>query len=205
MKCGSKAPPLPPVAIKLLPGGTLTGRVVDGSAAGVGGAKVIPLSTTKVNSIFGKPGFNGDAGAVITDGQGHFTITHLAAGAESIKVVSDRFAPQVMSGLQIKEGQTIDAGSLTMLVGGTVEGTVYDDRGRPSAGANLEFSDDYAFNGDEQRHAASLARVSTDSSGHFRVEHLPQQLMYVEATDWWQRHGVGRRVVRPDRRESRAA
>src|SRR6185437_4053875 len=186
-----------PLDIKLTAGGTLSGVVVDPSGAPVAGAKVIPLSTTRIDSPTGEPLFGGDMGSALTDAQGRFALQHLGAGEESIKVTSDRFAPQVANGFTISEGQTADAGTVKLLAGGVVEGTVYDEHGKTAAGVEVRFQENYGYFEEEGRKASLLGIATTDASGHYRIERLPQKTIYVEPGDWNQK-GVRRRIVRPN-------
>ena len=90
-----------------------------------------------------------------------------------------------------------DIGSATLAVGGTVEGTVYDPEGRLSAGVTLQFQDDSGYSGGGDEEAGRVATVTTDEEGHYRVEHLARQKLYVNVADHWSRSGVVRRLVRP--------
>ncbi len=178
-----------PVQVKMTPGGSVSGQVVDPSGAAVSGAKVIPLSMNRTDGPGEEPGFGGDAGAAMTDAQGHFTLAHLPAGEESIKIASDQFAPQVMKGLHISESAAADAGTVKMLVGGTVEGVVYDPQGKPAAGVPLQLYDNFAYYDPWQKNGKSLGVFTTDAKGHYRAEHLPADLIYVNVQDAWIRAG----------------
>jgi RNA polymerase sigma factor (sigma-70 family) len=185
------------IVIKVGAGGALSGQVVDFGGQPVAGAKVIPLSMAKSISMGYETRFEGDAGAVTSDEQGNFTLPHLSAGSETLKVVHPNYAYTIAKDFTIKAGDTTFAGAIHLTSGGTVEGTVYDAQGNPAAGQTLQFQVSYGYGGGGDETAGRIASVTTDVLGHYRVEHLPQMTLWVNATDRWSHQGVARRVVRP--------
>jgi protocatechuate 3,4-dioxygenase beta subunit len=186
------------VEIKVTRGGSLSGQVVDAAGKPLAGAKVIAFSMAKAIGMRMEGRFEGDAGAVVTDAQGKFKLEHLAAGAEKLKVVSERYAPRVVDKLKVDEGKDTAVPTIALTSGGSVEGVVYDEGGKPQAGATLEFQDASGYGGSDDQLAGRLATVTTDANGRYRVEHLQAgEIVYVNIADPWQRHGVTRRVVRP--------
>jgi protocatechuate 3,4-dioxygenase beta subunit len=185
------------VALKLSKGGSLAGVVVDPAGKPVAGAKVIPLSMARTTAMRGEDRFEGEAGAVTTDPRGAFTINFLAPGDEQLKVVHQDFAPQVAKGFKITEGQKADAGTIKLTLGGTVEGTVYEETGKPAAAVTLNFQDASGYGGGGDERAGRVASAVSASDGKFRVEHLPEQTIYVSVSDGWRRGGMIRRTVRP--------
>jgi RNA polymerase sigma factor (sigma-70 family) len=165
--------------VHLTTGGGIRGSVVDLSGHPIAGAKVIPLSMAQ--SPVGAPTrFFGEGGAVLTDIAGNFVIDHLAVGPETLKIFSANFTALVVPNLTIAQGNITDAGKLAMAVGGSVDGIAYDELGRPMAGELIEVQDDQHYHFFEDEHAAQLiASALTDSSGHFRFDHLPSQNVYV--------------------------
>lgn len=184
------------VTLRLTPGGALSGTVVD-SDGPVEGAKVIPLSMAKSVSMGYAERFGSEAGAVTTDARGLFTLPHLAPGTETIKVIHPHFAPSVVAKLNVTDGQTSDAGTIKLAAGGTVEGVIYDNQGHPAPGVTLQFQDESGYGGGDDEKAGRVAVATSDGKGFFRIEHLPEQVLWVNSAERWNRTGVVRRVVRP--------
>ena len=183
--------------VKLTAGGSLGGVVADPSGKPVAGAKVIALSMARAGVRGHEDRFEGEAGAVVTDEQGRFKLPHLAGGDETIKIVHHDFAPEVVKDLKIVDAKTADAGTITMKLGGNVEGVVYDEAGKPAPGIVLQFQDESGYSGGDDEIAGRLATATTDESGHYRAEHLPSEVIWVNLADRWEHGGCVRRVVRP--------
>lgn len=66
---------------------------------------------------------------------------------------------------------------IVMKKGGTVEGYVYDWRGELMPHTRLYFMDESQFSYWRQNRAR-LGEVTTDESGYYRIEHLPEELCY---------------------------
>jgi hypothetical protein len=183
--------------LKLTGGGALSGVVVDPDGKPVEGARVIALSMAKSVAMGYAERFGDEAGAIVTDATGHFTLPHLAQGSETIKVVHASFAPAVVENLKVAEGGQSDAGTVKLQVGGTVEGVIYDSQGSPIPGVTLQFQDESGYGGGGDEEAGRLAVVTSDDKGFFRVEHLPDQILWVNTAERWNRQGVTRRACHP--------
>jgi RNA polymerase sigma factor (sigma-70 family) len=182
--------------IRLISGGSISGSVVDLTGKPVSGAKVIPLSMAKTIAGHGEERFESEAGHVISDAQGQFTIPHLASGSETVRVVHSDFAPATVSGLDVKLDETTSIGRITLSAGASVEGTVYDNTGKPAPGVALHFQDASGYSGNDEQ-AGRLASVVSDEKGYFKVTHLPSQMLWVTVGNPWERQGVARRIVLP--------
>jgi len=66
--------------------------------------------------------------------------------------------------------------------GGTVEGYVYDWRGAPLPETPVYFMDESDFSYWKQNRAR-LGKVTTDKSGYYRIDHLPEELCYALRDD----------------------
>lgn len=185
------------LTLKATGGGSLSGVVLDPSGKPAPGVKVIPHSMAMSIASRSEDRFEGDAGAVKTDWLGRFTLPHLAAGQETLKFVHPDYAPLIVPHLPVTDGQTTEVAPASLHVGGTIEGVIYDGDGKPSAGSTLHLQDDFGYGGGGDEEAGRLAVASTDDNGHFRIEHLPTQLIYVNVGDQWRQQGVVRRSVRP--------
>lgn len=185
------------LTLKATAGGSLSGVVLDSAGKPVEGAKVIPHSMAMSLATRSEERFEGDAGAVKTDASGRFALSHLAAGQESLKFVHPDYAPLIVGQLTVTAGETTEVAPASLKVGGTLDGVVYGADGKPSPGVTLQCQDESGYGGGGDEEAGRLASASTDDNGHFRVEHLPTQLIYVNVGERWSRQGVVRRLVRP--------
>lgn len=183
--------------LSLTNGGSLAGTIVDPDGKPVPSAKVIPLSMARTVAMGYEDRFGSDAGAVTTDASGKFLLPHLDPGDETLKIVDPHFAPLITSKLKITEATTTNAGVFVLHPGGTVEGVVRDNSGNPVPGVAVQFQDSSGYGGGDDEIAGRLASAATGANGRYRVEHLPEQVLWVNLADRWSRSGVVRRVVRP--------
>ena len=169
--------------VQLSAGGSLRGSVIDPTGKPVPNAKVTPLS--KAQDIADRvPSFASDAGSVVTDSAGRFTVDHLVAGSETLQIKTAAFAPAIVAGLDVIDGHTTDVRPVQLQLGGNAEGTVCDRKGEPLADVAVEFQDDEQYHPFTQVHAAHmLARAITDVDGHYAVAHLPPQDVTVVIAD----------------------
>ncbi len=187
------------IPIRLTPGGSLAGIVTDSSGNPVTGAKVIPLSMAVSTDFPMQENFEGETGAVVTDATGHFLLPHLQPGTETLKIVHTDFSPLIVPGFALAEGKQTDAGTISLHAGGTVEGTVYDDKGQPVPHASLliQDSDDQITFMDARVKAHRVLAVTADEQGRYRAPHLPTKCLWVNLAGGQDLQGVAFRVVRP--------
>jgi hypothetical protein len=170
-----------PVVIELVRGGTIKGKVIDDGGRAIDGAKVIPLSKAGGKSKETSDRFVSEEGAVRTK-KGSFLLENLRAGRESIKVTHSDYGSAVVRDIEVVEGKTTEPVEVVLAKGGTVEGYVYDMHGKPQADTKLYFQNSlsqYSAFGEMDEKAWLLATAMTDSKGFYRVEHLPEQMLYV--------------------------
>ena len=185
-----------PVDMSLTAGGRVTGRVVDEQGQAVSGGKVIALSKAGGVMPRTKDTFVSDDGATETV-DGAFSLEHLPAGTETIKVTHPGYVATVVEGIPVVEGETTAGLEIILTSGGSVEGCVYDDKGAPLSNEVLYFQDASGYGGVGDEQAGRLGTAITDSKGFYRVSHLPEQLCYVKRADEGSRLGVVRRAVVP--------
>lgn len=117
-----------------------------------------------------------------TTADGRFALGGLWQGEGTVLLEHDRLLDQVVSEVQTRAGQDLDLGALTMMVGGSLSGSVVDAAGQPVPGAELVLTDSLgyrpgwpeadllleqeAFDGPFGR------RVDVDERGHFQVQGL---------------------------------
>lgn len=184
-----------PIQIKLTRGVTLTGTVVNAQGQPVDGATVIPLSLSRGVMSNTVDKFTTDNGAVKTV-DGKFTIPHLAPGMESLKVTHPDYDFAIVKDIDLA-ASPLPKVEVTLTQGGTVQGLVTDENGKPQPNVTLFFQDRYGYNGDTARKAGLLATVITDEEGRYSVSHLPSQICYVVRKDEWSSLGVVRQAVLP--------
>jgi len=182
---------LEPVTIRLTAGGTIKGRVVDSDGRAVSGAEVIPFSLAGGNDITNLEQFVMKERAVKTT-DGNFTLEHLPAGTDTLKVTHLDFAPLIASGIQVIEGQTTEGIELVLTKGAVVEGYVFDKDGTAQSYVTLIFEGRRRFQDDQ---TGTLATVITDANGFYRVGNLPGQLIYIQRRDSGKALGVVSRAI----------
>lgn len=184
------------VVVALSTGGSISGRVVNPKGEPIRGATVVPLSVAGGNMTEIENVFMDQSGAVETV-NGAFTLDHMPAGTETIRVVHPDYAPRIVEGIPVVAGRAGANVEVVLAAGGTIEGTVYDLQGRPEAGQVIYVQDavDYLGLGDEA--AGRLGQAVTDADGFYRIEHLPAELCYVQRINKWQGQGVVCRMAAP--------
>jgi protocatechuate 3,4-dioxygenase beta subunit len=188
--------PVQNLSMQLTRGGSLAGTVLDPAGNPVAGAKVIPLSMA-MSLEWGHAGdFENEAGAVVTDSAGHFLLPLLQSGEEALKIVRSDFSPLIVPDLNVVDGASTSVPAITLLQGGSIDGIVYDSYGKPlpNVAVQLENSKDGGLPRDT---AGRIASAVTDEAGHYHIDHLATQVMWVILDDLGERQGVVRRVVRP--------
>ncbi len=180
-----------PVVIKLSLGGTIKGMVVNDSGQPINNAKVTPLSKAVETTSYIKDVLISDSDTVITV-NGSFELNNLASGMESIKVVHPDYAPSIIDNIEVKDGKTTKDIKVVLHKGGTVEGYVYDPAGRPQADITLIFQNTPGYNLAGEK-TEQLATVTTDASGYYRADNLPEEICYVRKQ---QSEGNAQGVVR---------
>jgi RNA polymerase sigma-70 factor (ECF subfamily) len=186
------------IDFKVTPGGSLTGVVLDPAGKPIEAAKIVPLSMAQCTDSGFADHFDGEAGAVLTDAQGRFTLPHLAAGNETLRVLADNYVRLNVPDMKIVDGQTTDAGTLTVHIGGAVEGTIYDNDGKPVSGQTIDFNDTRNFTYQNES-LNRLAQATTDAAGNFHVDHLPGETLYATFSmrEFPNHKGIDRRAFHP--------
>ncbi len=115
-------------------------------------------------------------GRTVKSGEdGRFELDHLGPGAWQVHVDDPRFAPIGIAGLVLEPGECHDLGDLVVGAGGTVEGTVIDERGEPVVSETIELQ------------SLALAGVwfhtETGRAGEYRIEKVPAGAALVRRVD----------------------
>ncbi|QDV19153.1 Methicillin resistance mecR1 protein [Gimesia panareensis] len=184
-----------PIQVKLTKGVTLIGTVKNEQGQPINGATVIPLSLSRGVMPGTLHKFVTENGAVKTV-DGKFTIPHLAPGKEWLKVTHPDYDFAIVKDIDLA-ATPIPKVKVTLAQGGTVQGLVTDENGKPQPNVPLFFQDQSGYNGTAAREAGLLATVITDEEGRYSVSHLPNQICYVNRKEEWSSLGVVRQAVLP--------
>ncbi len=182
--------------VALSPGGTVTGMVVNNRGEPVDGARIIPLSLAGGAMPQTKDDFVYEEGAATT-AAGAFTLSNLPPGVETLRVTHPDYVFAIADNIPVVEGKTADGVRVILTSGGTVEGYVYDDQGKPQAAQAIYFRNESGYSGTAEEAAGLLGSAVTDSNGFYQVSHLPEKLCHVMRGDGWSGTGVVYRVVVP--------
>jgi len=184
------------IQLSLTAGGTITGIVVDEKGQAIAGAKVTPLSKACGVMPQTSEAFASEDGGVETV-SGAFELIDLPPGSETLKATHPDYAFNIVTGVVVRAGKTTAGIEIVLTEGATVEGTVYDDQGRPQAGQTLFFQNAHGYGDSNFDKVWRLASTVTDSNGFYQVAHLPEEVCYVKRADTWRTLGVVRRAVVP--------
>jgi protocatechuate 3,4-dioxygenase beta subunit len=146
------------VRIELVPGGSITGSVVDVQGRAVEAFKVSAERLERDHQ-----GSRGSRFKEVAAADGRFALEDLAEGTYVVRASAPEMAPGTVSGVRVKAGQSSEAGVIRLTRGGIVRGTVLDTTGAAVAGATVT-----ALSGERM---AWLDRVegSSDGSGSFEL------------------------------------
>lgn len=128
------------VRLELSPGFELSGLVVDESEAPVRGATVEVVAAQERGGpgmMMMIPGGGGLAEKLTadSDGDGRFRAPGLAAGEYDVTVTREGFASAKLPGLEVSgESAAVDAGTIRLQHGFTLQGRVVDELGEPLSG-----------------------------------------------------------------------
>jgi protocatechuate 3,4-dioxygenase beta subunit len=124
----------PEITVNLSRGGSIKGRVVDATGAGVGGARIATLDDEHGDSNL-DPFLGGLVDTSTTqrkgksDAEGYFELDLLNPGRYRVKVEHGQHTTEMLRGVVVSEGAAADVGSITLTAGGIVQGTLYDGSG----------------------------------------------------------------------------
>ncbi|WP_152622657.1 carboxypeptidase-like regulatory domain-containing protein [Archangium violaceum] len=167
------------VRIQLGPGAVLEGRVVArSSGAPVEGARV----------DVSPQGGTGDSGRAMTDGEGHFLVSGLAAGGYDVRVSAPGFSTAWRRGLTVRPGERFPV-SIVLTGTGSVEGEVRDTAGRPVTGARV-----MAPNRSGEGAGLLFIESRTDATGHYRLQGIAAGTQYLTARREGSTAGVSKPV-----------
>ena len=155
--------------VKLQPGSSLRGSVVDSAGASVEGARVeITRPPTNHSISFGTEP------EIVTDRSGAFEAKGLEPGSVELRASPPDHAPSAPAAILVESGPEAPEVRLVMGSGGRIEGSLRRRDGAPLGGALLSV----AAAGPSRMAEPSTA---TQADGSFVVEHVPAGRMRVTA------------------------
>lgn len=182
---------------KLNKGGVITGTVVDSEKHPIQNAVVIPLSLAGGTNIRTKDVFVSEDGSTKTDDKGHFTLSCLAEGNETLKVIHLDYADEIVQDIPVQLNQTTEIKPIMLGKGAAIEGYVYDAFGKPEPSVTIYVQDDSGYGGTNDELAGRLGVAITDPNGFYHVGNLSEKMCYMKRQNEWTSLGVIRRTVMP--------
>lgn len=169
----------PPITIQVTKGGTVKGRIVDGvSGNGVVGAQIASYDGETPSEQF-DPFFENLTATRATERKirsgddGMFELKMLTAGRYRLKIDHPDFSTQWIDNVVVTEGQTTDAGALTLKPGGTLSGKVIEASGKPCPRGWVRMY---------QVETAEMYQARTDAEGRYTIAHVRPGNYRVSAT-----------------------
>ena len=158
-----------PTIIELGIGGAIEGKVVDEKGNPIEDAKI---SYRYSRSRGEKPD---DKYITATDANGLFVIEDVPETWEWFELHHPNYAPEVKQ-IEI-EGDYITYAEIVLKKGCTVEGYVYNSRGKPVPDTTLYFLDETSYSNWEGNRGR-LGSITTDSNGFYRITGMPEKLCF---------------------------
>ncbi len=141
--------------------GSITGRVLGPDGAPVAKATVSANSGSGNGRRRG-----GDSTDAVSDVDGSFEFSSVAAGNLSLNASAEGFAPSDATLVTVEAGLPVADVQLMLRVGGRVEGEIFAADGRPDPGRQIVCGN---FGGGM---GSANATATSDAAGHFVLEHL---------------------------------
>jgi len=151
------------LTVRLLRGGTISGRVVDNNEAPVPGARV-----RIVDSASGPPC---PERSLQTDDRGRFEASHIAPGVAMLQAWGGR-SGEGRAGLEVADGSSLEV-TLRLDTGRVLSGRVVDDDGLPLAGLRVLARADRSCIPEGPIRESLVAEDLTDARGEFLLPARP--------------------------------
>ncbi|HKE01403.1 MAG TPA: carboxypeptidase-like regulatory domain-containing protein, partial [Planctomycetota bacterium] len=171
-----------PLAVVLVPGGRLIGRVVRSDGAPVEGASVSPLGSTfsaYMNDV-------AERDPSITRGDGAFDLADLMPGRVKLRAEREGLRPATHDGVDVRPGATVDVGVIVMPKGSRLAGEVQTPDGEPSPGAVVTLGFSMQTNqlepGEGGATTSDQETTTADAQGRFAFEGMGRGPYDLEAT-----------------------
>ncbi|HJO27752.1 MAG TPA: carboxypeptidase regulatory-like domain-containing protein [Planctomycetota bacterium] len=147
----------PPLELVLPRAATVSGLVLDPLGAPVEGARVSARRSSSSGS-------GRSARSSNTEADGSFRVDSVDAGPLSFTASSDDWAASLPLTLDLTPASFMEDVVLTLRMGGTLTGEVFDANGKPEPNCSIQLISPTGQNGGDD--------ISTDENGWFEVSHL---------------------------------
>jgi hypothetical protein len=178
-----------PIALDLLHGARLTGRVAGPNGAPLTGARVrcagadveelavrpgaLPLAAEAAALPAGAAGALLSAQSAVVDGRGRFALEGLPPGRYRIDVTRDGYQALAVE-VKLGAGERRDLGALALAEGFPVRGRVLDQAGAPIEGAHVTVTG-----------TGALPSAITDAAGQFSLALAPGRYRVTASAEGW--------------------
>lgn len=157
------------VTIRVSQGGAVRGKLIDASGNPIKGAVVgsFDAGLDDINDpLFGNLISTGATKRKVrSDRDGNFELKMLAPADYQLEIVHPSYTRTIVANLRVIEGQTVNAGSITMTGGGRVSGKVFDQAGQPVVRGSVHMG--------STEGTVITFDARTDSEGRYSIEHVP--------------------------------
>jgi len=171
------------IEVRMTKGGTLTGRVVDGRGDPIAGARVRTEDNEYIDDLFQRAlgnafPTNATTRETRTDKEGRFQLIHLHPSNYQIIVNAVGFTEKSLKEITVVEGGENDLGSLALISGGTLKGTLYDSAGNPVVSGMVQLEPTFVEEGLPYRRY----ETKSGADGKFRIANITPGQYRMSAT-----------------------
>ncbi len=161
----------PDVEVRMTRGGTLKGRVVDGTGEPVAHAQVATNDNNHIDSDFTNLLSNLQPSALTrasawTDEEGRFELKLLTPETYQVKIVAGDYTQYVQNDVRVGDGLPTDLGLVRLAQGALVTGVVIGANGEPAAGCTVSLTS-------TSGKLWSNIQARSDASGRFELRNAP--------------------------------
>ena len=168
------------VAIGLVHGGSIKGRLSDGKGRPAEGFEIrLMHKDFQPGLLLGlRTEAPAEQGKVLTsDDKGGFLLDDVLPGEYSLEITGAGMAGKLLRQINVEEAKVFDTGTITVTAGARLIGTAFEQSGRPAKGARV-----VAMN---QENGLCKTAI-TDNNGFFRMNALAagSYIVYLENSSW---------------------
>jgi hypothetical protein len=161
------------IEVRMTKGGLLTGRIVDGRGDPVPGARVRTEDNEYIDDLFQRAlgnafPTNATTRETRTDKDGRFQLIHLHPANYQIIVNAVGYTEKSVQAIDVVEGGEHDLGSLALISGGTLKGTIYDSSGNPVVSGMVQLEPTFVEEGLPYRRY----ETKSGADGKFRLANI---------------------------------
>jgi len=140
------------IVVRMIQGGSMRGRVVDGAGKPVAGARVTSFHNDYVDDMFARAVADSNLwfateATTMTTADGQFKLGNLMPETYRIVIKHPDYAETVQTGILVTDGGESAVRDILLPKGSKVSGVVYGPNGRPIAGALVTLQGERPFAG----------------------------------------------------------